>query len=333
MTFLNISRWAASLCVATVLLAGCGGSQLSTGARPTTLQASRLDSVPLLSRHLARGNNQVQYVTGAYPDSLAEFDYPNGDSQLHLARHIGHTTCCGACTIGSETFWVVEEHSDAIAEFAASRLKIGKPIKTLTVPVGTSPYAEPWDCSVDRTSGNLEVSVIGTSTVVIFKNGSGPGQVLSDNMDGTGWSAYDSQGDLFVQGSLSGNPALVELAQGQNQFQQISLPSVVTASGGPGCCTIRWDGTDLAWASASGATVYRLSISGNQASVVGTMNLENVGADGCAWFWVWTEAAALFCGTSGRYVNVYDYPQGGSPIAMLGPMTLGEPVGVVSLRP
>lgn len=150
-------------------------------------------------------------------------------------------------------------------------------------------------------------------------------------MGGTGWSRYDAQGNLFVQGGKNGKPALVELPKGKAKFQEISLPSTITRLSAAGCCTIRWDGTSLAWLSTAGSTAYRLNISGNQAYIEESVTLSK--ATFYSWFGFWIEAGLFFCGTGGKYVNVYDYPAGGSPIAMLGPMKVGEAVGVVSLQP
>ncbi len=319
----RLGRCALVTGVAVALLADCGGSPSPIGAPDAMPQTSGMDSLRLFSRYLAAGGDQVQYVTGAYPGSLEEFDYPKGDSPIHDVRR-GHKSY-GECTKGSQTFWVVEETADKIVEFAASRKKIAKPIKTLTVP------SAPWDCSVDPTTGNLEVSLISPS-VVIFTNASGPGQVISDKLEGSGSSTYDSDGDLFVGGDIDSQRALVELPKGQAEFQEISLPSEVTGAPSGFGSFIRWDGTYLAWfISSSNGDVYRLSISGNQAYLEGTVALKKPGY--CAWFWIWTEAGLLFCGPGSRYANVYDYPAGGLPIAMLGPMAIGESVGVVSLQP
>lgn len=322
----DLSQYVITGCIAAALLAGCGGSQPPTGAPVTKSQTSGMDSVLPFWRHLSSAGGQLQYVTGAYLGSLEEFDYPKSDSPIHY-RRLGHKSYA-ECTKGSQTFWVVEETSHQVVEFDAGR-KFGKPIKTLTVP--GAPSSIPWDCSVDPTTGNLEVSLLGASSVVIFTNAGGSGQVISDKLGGTGWSAYDAQGDLFVEGSISQKFALVELPKGQAEFQEISLPRTITGLSGLSCCTIRWDGTYLAWMAPAGGIVYRLSISGNQAYLEGTITLSR--ATYCSWFWIWAEAGVLFCGTGGHYVNVYDYPAGGSPIALLGPMKLGEAVGVVSLQP
>lgn len=99
---------------------------------PTT---SRLSSALPFLRRLPAGRGQVQYVSGAYPGSIEEFDYPKSDSHIHY-RHLGHKSYV-ECSKGSQTFWVVEESSDQVVEFSASQNKIVKPIKTLAVPVGT----------------------------------------------------------------------------------------------------------------------------------------------------------------------------------------------------
>ncbi|MGA8097416.1 MAG: hypothetical protein WB810_02025 [Candidatus Cybelea sp.] len=320
---LNLRHYAMSSCATAALLAGCGGSQPPIGASGAIPQTSGMDSLRPFSRYRSAGGDQVQYVTGAYPGSIEEFDYPRSDLPIHSVRR-GHKSYA-ECTKGSGTFWVVEETAAKIVEFAASRKKIGKPIKTLTVP------STPWDCSVDPTTGNLEVSLIDTSSVVVFTNASGPGQVISDKLRNTGSSTYDSEGDLFVSGEIDSKRALVELPKGQVGFQEISLPSEVTRAPS-GFAFIRWDGTYLAWfISASNGDVYRLSISGSQAYLESTVTLKNAGY--CGWFWIWTEAGLLFCGPEGQYANVYDYPTGGSPIALLGPMAIGESVSVVSLQP
>jgi hypothetical protein len=75
--------------------------------------------------------------------------------------------------------------------------------------------------------------------------------------------------------------------------------------------------------------IYRYRASGKVAKLGGTVT---VNAE-CSWFWVWTQASVLFCPDwNVPYVQVYDYPAGGSPIAKLGP---SRPylAGIASLEP
>lgn len=308
---------------ALVLFAGCALSQPPIGAPETLQPTSVVANVPTFLRGLSSGSDQVQYVTGAYGgDHLVEFDYPKGDSQIDQ-RGLGNQPT-GECTKGSQTFWVVQERSDEIVEFAAGRKGTIKAIHTLTVP------SEPWDCSVDPTTGNLEVALAFKSSVVIFTNASGSGQVISDKLTDTWSSAYDTHGDLFVSGAINSQPALVELPKGHAKFKELSLPSEISLLPAG---FIRWDGTYLAWSywgHGFGTGVYRLSISDDKASLEGTVALG--GTEYCDWFWIWIEGGVLFCGSQGHYVTAYDYPAGGPAIAELGPMK-SEAVGVVSLQP
>ena len=321
----GLGKYALSGGVAVAMLAGCGGSQPPIGAPGAMPQSSNLHEVLPFSRFLtSSGGNEVQFVTEDHPPGIAEFDYSKGDAPVRRWRLKHGTSPTAACTAGSQTFWIVLSKANEIVEYAVGRERPIKPIKTLTVTGG-----EPSDCTIDPTTGDLAVTLEGTSSVIIFAKGSGSGQVITDKLYDTLSSTYDATGNLFVNGYADSKlkPALAELPKKHAQFKLLSFSNKL-AYGGLGA--LRWDGTYLAMHEPPYVNViYRYRASGTTAKLEGVVN--GIATD-CGRFWFWTQAGLLFCPvwTDGGYVLVYDYPAGGDPIAQLGPIR-DYMSGIVSL--
>jgi hypothetical protein len=308
------SRYAVSLSTTALLLASCSGSQPPIGAAGAIPESSNLHSVMPL-QHLASSGDEVQFVTQDYPPRIAEFDYSKGDAPIRSWRLKSGTYPEGACSAGTQTFWVVLAKADEIAEYGADG---EKPIKTLTV---TGP---PSNCTIDPTTGDLAVALAGTSNVVIFTKGSGSGQIISDKLDHSAFSTFDAKGNLFVDGHVGSEPKLAELPKKGAQFKLLSFsPKLYGGLVG----YLQWDGTYLAMHVSN--ELYRYRASGGVARLEGELG---IGAE-CQGFWFWTQAGLLFCPIWGYlgYVRVYDYPAG-NQIAELGPISLYQS-SIVSLKP
>lgn len=292
-----------SLSLGVALLAGCGGSQaFAPAASPPTAGSNAL---PSLSRYVP-GHGQVQYVSEYYSGDLIEFDYPKGTSSI--GEISGASSAGGECTKGARTFWVAQGGSMAEYDVGGK-----KPIKTLKVAAG--------GCAVDPTTGDLAVTT--NSGVVVFKKARGSGVPFSDSLSKTYFDGYDAKGDLFVDG-FTGNGAtgLSELAKGRSSFKMLTLSNSVEFPG-----AVQWDGKYITVGDQDVQIVYGYTCSLATCTLERTVSLS--GSSDCVQTWI--AKGFLFCADAGNDdVEVYNYPAGGSPIALL---TYGSdfPMGVVSL--
>jgi hypothetical protein len=152
--------------------------------------------------------------------------------------------------------------------------------------------------------------------VAVFAPGSGPPATYSVS-DGAKWSGYDNEGDLFVDGyeRSSESIPLSELVYGASQFISIST-SGLTPSGGE----VQWDGQYLTVEGVDhdgSVLVYRLSVQGNTATLIGTTATTTHGERAALASWIEGDHIFIPYGTHGARTNklgVWKYPAGGKPI-------------------
>jgi hypothetical protein len=270
--------------VAAGLLAGCGGSQ-----SPLTPSAglNALVTPERLHRVLA-------YIGGG--EEIKEFRFPKGQPLNHPISDSG-----GMCSRTNHgEFWVVNSASETVEEFKAGGTKV---LKTLTVTAG-----DPDGCSIDKSSGDLAVSIITGGTVVIFKDASGSGTAIADGLLETLFVGYDGNGNLFADGFNSSDAvALVEMPAGSSTFHSVTLPNTVEFPG-----TVQWDGTYITVQDQEADAIYRYTVSGSSATLEGTVQFSD--ASDCAGGDIFKGKYFLCPDAGDDNVKVYAYPAGGSPI-------------------
>ena len=124
----------------------------------------------------------------------------------------------GECTSKTSNgdWWVVASGRRRVLEYAHGGTT---PLKTLNVAGG-----EPAGCTVDPTTGNLAVTILGTGNVVLFTGGSVRERPFPIACTQRTSPAYDDKGDLFVDGITSSDTyGLVELPKGSSTFVSITL--------------------------------------------------------------------------------------------------------------
>jgi hypothetical protein len=91
---------------------------------------------------------------------------------------------------------------------------------------------------------------------------------------------------------------------------------------------VQWDGKYLTVGDQESHAIYRYEVSGTTATLKGTVTL--TGASDCGQTWIGSRGK-VFCPDSGNSQGeVYKYPAGGSPIAILTTNDYG-PGGVVEV--
>jgi hypothetical protein len=329
--------------VSAVLMAGCGSNGGSSFGTPSGVMPSDFDSLRTISINgllitAAHPNPRMrsrvgpvtpdkhrekkglyQYVSDFYTSELVEFDYPKGDSSIgEISGFDDPQGECGDALYGAvkRDFWVVNSGNDQIDEFAVGG---AGPIKILSESTG-----EAAGCAMDPSSGNLAVTILGASDIVIFTNASGIGTSVPDGLDSTYFAGYDNKGDLFVDGiTESDTYGVVEMASGSSSFKAVTLSNTIEFPGG-----MQWDGKYVTMDDQEAHVIYGYTCRGTTCTLKRTVSLS--GSSDCVQTWIGT--GDVFCPDAGNEtVDVYEYPAGGSPIATLtGPTDV--PIGVIQVR-
>jgi hypothetical protein len=244
-------------------------------------------------------------------DGTGIFDYPKSDKQIGTIASEGGSGCTNALYgYGKKTFWIVAGES-AITEYKVLK----KPVKTLSESDG-----QPSGCAMNA-GGDLAAGILSNGDVVIFKNASGSGTVMTTPLSEAYLDGYDNHGNLFLDGFNNGLFELVELPKGGGAFKAIATSNTVEFPG-----SVQWDGTYLTVTDQETEEMYRYTISGTQATLKGTVPL--TGSGDCAQTWI--AAGAVYCADAGtNETEVFKYPAGGSATAILTG-NLDLPLGVVA---
>jgi hypothetical protein len=221
---------------------------------------------------------------------------------------------------------------------------------------GTSPIATLNDsglgsgCAVDPKTGNLAVANAsdrnnpyhtGFGDVAIYKSARGkPKMYYNSTFSSFNFCGYDDKGNLYLSAYPYDNSAngtdLVRLAKDSKSIDLINLKTPLWGSP-----SVQWDGKYITASSFSpnGAvrvlTVYRLSISGDNAVVVGTLKLKGEHHHdrhvGESWIVGSTIVGSVLNGTYGN-VSFWPYANGSSKpthtIKRVMDLSKGQPYGI-----
>jgi len=238
------------------MLAGCGGSQPPIGAPGATFTTNKLESrVPRVNT----GNEDLIYANGPF-DTYILF-YKTG-TLVNTFNTAGEGGLCS-----DKHGNVFAPHQDVIYEYAHGG----------TTPIAALPDQgyRPEGCSTDPTSGNLAVANFRTSSsqsgnIAIYKKSKGQPKFYSDPTIQYYLScSYDNAGNLFLDGQSASKPFLfAELRQGSSMFTNLTLNE---ENSNPGA--VQWDGHYVAIGANGAKLIYRVAVSGSQATVVSTIHL------------------------------------------------------------
>jgi hypothetical protein len=280
------------------------GKMLLVNGRPVT--AARLNPAPtyatIVPDLLAKARH-YEYIINFYGTYATIVDYPKSDQQVGTITNVGGQGCTNVLYgYGKKIFWIVAAENQ-IEEFKIPK----KPIKTLSDSVGM-----PSSCAMN-TSGDLAVGILnGSGTggdVVIYKNATGSGTVMTTPLAAEYFDGYDKKGNLFADGfTAASNFALVELPKGGSKFQTITTSNSVEFPG-----SVQWDGTYLTVFDQYTNDIYQYTVSGTTATLKGSVSLS--GSGDCAQTWI--VKGLVYCGDAGNNNGeVFNYAAGGSPVAV-----------------
>jgi hypothetical protein len=126
--------------------------------------------------------------------------------------------------------------------------------------------------------------------------------------------AYDSTGDLFVDGTRRNSHfALGELPKGRPGFTAIAVKGLDTRYPG----SLQWVGRYLALAVPHDHKIYLLQISGTTGTIVDTIVLDGWNTRPTSQSWIQGDYVAAPTGLPDKKIAFWKYPQGGKPIKIL----------------
>lgn len=258
-----------------VMLVGCSRYPLGAPIAP-------LGPVPQTRLHQPLGRSWMSPAASKHDllyvndgeSNVYVYTYPQG--QL-VGTLTGFSSPTGECVDHAGDVFITaaseESGSGVIYEYAHGG----------TTPIETLGDSDPaFGCAVDPRSGNLAVTGGG---VAIYQHARGK-PVVYDGSEPTYFCGYDNQGDLYlsvIDDSHLDQEDLSMLAKGGKTLKQISL-SVPLYATLPLPSSVQWDGTYITASSASQnvgvgydgpISLYRLHISKDSASVVGTATLSS----------------------------------------------------------
>ncbi|HEY2473664.1 MAG TPA: hypothetical protein VGI19_02575 [Candidatus Cybelea sp.] len=318
MKFSRLCTFALGLSTAAALIAGCSsnaGSAPITAAHPNLGALNQVASLTPDMHKKKRAPYQYMSVSNA----ILEYDYPRSDKAIgQISLNSGAGECADTLHgAAKRDFWVT---LPVPAEFDEFALGSAKPIKTLTESAG-----EPANCAMDPRTGNLAAPILSNGDVVIFQHASGSGTTMTTRLFEAYFDGYDNNGNLFVDGrNDSLTFGLVELPNGSSTFENISISNTIEFPG-----AVQWDGKYLTVGDQEAHTIYRYTVSGTTATLKGTVSL--TGASDCGQTWIGSGGRVFCPDSSNSQGEVYKYPAGGSPVAILTTNGYG-PGGVVEVR-
>ena len=138
------------------------------------------------------------------------------------------------------------------------------------------------------------------------------------------FDGYDNDGNLFFDGFNDSN----QLRTRRAPEEQHEVPSDYHEQHGRFPGSVQWDGTYLTVTDQGTATMYQYTLSGTKATLKGSVSLK--GSSDCAQTWIAT--GIVFCADAGDYgAEVFNYPAGGSPIAVFSG-NFDLPLGTVASK-
>jgi hypothetical protein len=276
---------------------------------------------------LDASEKNLLYVSshGNNGEDVYVYSYPGGDPEGTLT---GFALPSGECVDKGGNIFITNYNGHDVLEYAHGG----------TQPIGTlqDPYSYPIDCAIDPSTGNLAVAnyvgANGYGNIAIYERAQGEPIIYADSSVITLLRAcvYDHGGNLFLDGDNAQLAFTVaEIAKGSTSFVKVTMPKVHERYGlGP----LSWDGKYVAIGNFDDNLVYRLSISGAKAKIVGSTVL--TGIPGSNLFSIPKLGSGrrdpqgtklIDPNTLGGDVEIWDYPAGGAPIKTIG--GAGEPVG------
>jgi hypothetical protein len=281
MKSLNLGRYALCSCVATAMLAGCGGSQPPVGApgampqRPAqqglgvqrpAAEAQQRNGASWLAPEAK--HRDLLYVPDYNYSVVGVYSYPD-------AKPLGDlkvTAPYGVCSDKNGNVFIA-----SAARGQSSVSQIFEYPHGGTTPIATlqDPNAEPAGCAIDPSTGNLAVANVYTQgtqngDVVVYSGATGsPVSYSVPNINQAVFCTYDASGNLYVEGANTRLETTVfgVLRKGQQNFTNFTVNGPVSIWGlASARNNLVVGGYELS--SEDAAYIYQVRVSGSSGTIV-----------------------------------------------------------------
>jgi hypothetical protein len=277
------------------LSAGCSSSPSFEAGRGSTLAPAA--DVNTLKTSLPRNMSaSLLYIAREQPSGVDIYDFPK--SKTLEGQIVIEAT--GICSNSVGDVWISTPNG------------IEKYTHGETTPVAKLNIQHASGCAVDPATGNLAVAVdvppSENGGVAVFRKAKGKPKVYSvSDMSDYDFCSYDTAGNLLVQGSSSSDVQYAELGKGGKKLKYLNL--ALTASGRP--AGVQWDGQYFVAGYTGSATLYQLSVTGDQAILAGEVGVAIRKGFTTLQFWIQGNVLVVNA-TDGPSFQVasYPYPKG-----------------------
>ena len=267
---------------------------------------------------LRAGSGQLMYASSTDGRHIYVFSYPQGKLAHQLTPPAGTISLQGLCSDASGNVYVTSISKGKGSGGAEGHLYEYAHGGTNVLWTLDFYEAAPFGCALDPKAKTIAISTIGIGSrngeVWTFTPGSSSGKQYSTyNTRNYFYCAYDGKGDLFVNGVGSGTQMyLDELVSGKSQMIELSLNKYISVSG---MGQLQWDGKNMTLEHLTAGAIYRFSVSGSQAKIVGKTPLS--GWSGSALSTIAGRSVLVPTGVSQTGIGVWKYPSGGKLLKRL----------------
>ncbi len=303
----RIGRWGALTTTVVFIFAGCAGA----GTTASVPSASAAQNVA--HRATSSSGDFVYYSGGGL---LWIYTYPEGQ---YVAVINNLDDPGGMCADNQGDVFVTVARQQEIVEYQSGGTT---PIATLSDKGYT-----PSSCAYDAVSGNLAVSnshsaESGPGNIAIYQNAQGSPTFYSSTLVYYTYCTYDNNGNLFTDGGTreTTGPILAEMPAGSGSLRTIALQKSLQ----PG--NLQWDGSYLTIATSKSRKgpmpVYRLKITGSNATIIGKTDLRSRGNNFNAYqlvqYWIHGNVVVGPNGHGDNRLALWHYRTGGKPFRLFG---------------
>ena len=264
----SFGRYVLAAYMGLILLAGCAESREQFGA-PGGAAGQGMPTLAGRTHAKSSSGGDLLYVSSYRLDTVYVYSYPNIAFVDKLTTDFDGTM--GLCSDDAGDVFITNLNTNDVVEYAH-----GGTVPVATLTENPSQGSGPRGCAIDPITGDLAVANSGTGNdVAIFPEAQGtPKYYKPADIYSAYFCGYDSQGDLFVDGTSHGPSsgfAFAELTKGGGSFRRLKLNRRIEQPG-----AVQWDGSYMTIGSVGRehSEIYRVKLSGSKVIVAGTTSLK-----------------------------------------------------------
>jgi hypothetical protein len=211
------------------------------------------------------GHQALLYVGNYDNGTVSVFSYNAGQSPTLVGTLSGFTAPLAACGDSRGNVFIGDAGTSTVSEFAHGA--------TTPTEVLQDSQGSPQGCAVDPTTGNLAVMnwacSCGAGNLAIYPNATGSPKIYANpNQPHPEAGAYDSKGNLILDGMNENTANVFEVAKGSTTFTPLTIKGGTIHFSGQ----VQWDADglligDQEYEGQAASAVYRVTLSGKTLTI------------------------------------------------------------------